>query len=139
MRGAKPFMVVSTDTPAIDDVAAPEWLEDDARDEWNRVAPVLIRERRTLTDADLSSLANYCVAAGLVVQMSRVIKSEGATFMSKNGPRKHPAIAIRSDAMTQARLLASELGLTPVSRSRSRAQPAPAGDGSLFGLFDRDF
>lgn len=138
MRGAKPQTIIPADVPASDDLIAPEWLEDDAREEWDRVAPVLIRERRTLTDADLSSLANYCVATGLVVQMSRVIAKEGATFMSSNGPRKHPAVAIRSDAMTQARLLAAELGLTPVSRSRTRGQPLAEGPGQR-SLFDRDF
>ncbi len=32
--------------------------------------------------------------------------------------KRNPAVGIQSDAMTRARLLAAELGLTPVSRSR---------------------
>lgn len=137
MRGAKPFTIVPGSSPIKDDMAAPEWLDDDARAEWDLIAPILIKERRTLTSADIACLASYCAAMAQVMQASRTIAAEGMTFMSKNGPRKHPAVSIRSDAMTQARLLAAELGLTPVSRSRSRAQSSP-NDGQR-NMFDLDF
>ncbi|WP_240336803.1 hypothetical protein [Tropicibacter sp. Alg240-R139] len=50
MRGTKPHMV--EDPEAITDQTAPDWLSDDARDEWDRVMPILA-ERQILTIADL--------------------------------------------------------------------------------------
>ena len=137
MRGAKPFTIVSGSSPVREPLDPPEWLSDDARAEWNRIAPILIEERRTLTVTDIASLANYCVAIGQAAEASRIIAAEGMTYQSKTGPKKHPAVAIRSDAMTQARLLAGELGLTPVSRSRPAARQADSG--SQGGLFDMDY
>lgn len=82
--------------------------------------PLLI-ERRTLTDADMGSLENYCVAIGQVRECERLIRKCGYVIETQRGPRAHPAVKIQSDAMTRARLLACELGLTPVSRSRPAA------------------
>ena len=73
-----------------------------------------------LADAgfDVATLANYCVAVGRAAEAERLISKEGMIYQSKTGPKKHPAVAISSDAQTQARLLAGELGLPPVSASR---------------------
>lgn len=134
MRGAKPFTIVPASSPVRGILDPPEWLGEDARAEWDRVAPILIEERRTLTVTDIASLANYCVAIGQAAEASRIITKEGMTFQSKSGPKKHPAVAIRSDAMTQARLLAGELGLTPVSRSRPAARDTGTGQGNMFDM-----
>lgn len=76
-------------------------------------------DRRILTVADLGGLENYCVAIGTIREMERVLQREGYTYVTDKGMiKRHPAGVILSDAMTRARLLAAELGLTPVSRSR---------------------
>jgi P27 family predicted phage terminase small subunit len=116
MRGRKPEM--QADANAVSDIPrAPAWLSKEARAEWSRVMPLLI-QRRILTDADMGSVENYCVAIGQVRAMEKVIKAGGYVVETPRGPRAHPAVKIQSDAMTRARLLAAELGLTPVSRSR---------------------
>src|ERR1700688_1612601 len=115
MRGRKRKIEPEQSVPDISGV--PGWLSKDAQAEWQRVMPILI-ERRTLTDADLASFENYCVAVGQVREMQRLIKRAGHVVETDRGPRAHPAVKIQSDAMTRARLLANELGLTPVSRSR---------------------
>lgn len=138
MRGAKPFAIAPGSSPVRELLDPPDWLSDDARAEWERVAPILIDERRTLTVTDLASLANYCVAVGRAAESERIIARDGIIVTVKGVPKKHPAVAVSSDAMTQARLLAGELGLTPVSRSR----PAARGDGGSSGqssLFDMEF
>lgn len=137
MRGAKPFAIVPGSSPVREALDPPDWLSADALAEWDRVAPILIEERRTLTVTDIASLVNYCVAVGQAAEASRIITREGMTYMSKTGPKKHPAVAIRSDAMTQARLLAGELGLTPVSRSRPSVRTE--GGAGQSSLFDMDF
>lgn len=112
MRGRKPATIVPGNGPG-NLSRAPAWLAKDAKAEWRRVAPILA-ERKTLTEADLGCLEAYCAAIGLMRAAQREIDEHGLTI----GSRKHPAVAIQSDAMTQARQLAAELGLTPVSRSR---------------------
>lgn len=116
MRGRKPQM--QPDQNALPDVTgSPAWLSKDAKAEWVRVMPILI-ERRILTGADLASFENYCVAIGQVRECERLIRRASYVVETSRGPRAHPAVKIQSDAMTRARLLAAELGLTPVSRSR---------------------
>ena len=116
MKGTKPHLVVNNG--AIDrDHKAPSWMSKDAKAEWKRVFPVL-RERRILTIADLGALENYCIALGTVREMERMIQTEGHVVKTESGLRKHPAVAVQADAMNKSRLLAAELGLTPVSRSR---------------------
>jgi P27 family predicted phage terminase small subunit len=90
---------------------APGWFSKHAKAEWRRVMPILI-ERRILTDADLGSFENYCIATGQVRQMQALIASEGSVVTTERGLRAHPAVRIQADAMTRARLLAAELGLS---------------------------
>lgn len=134
MRGRKPSTVTPGTSPMKSVPKAPNWLSRDAKAEWRRVAPILINERRTLTLADLAMLQNYCVAVAQVVEAARIISKEGLTFMSATGPKKHPAVAIRSDGLTQARQIASELGLTPASRSRPLMRHDDDEDASDLGL-----
>lgn len=116
MRGRKPEL--SADPEALTATTRPPvWLSRDAKGEWKRVLPLLI-ERRILTDADLATFASYCTAVGQMIEAQRIVRKEGMTFVGASGPKKHPAVSIMHDAQTQARQLAAELGLTPVSRSR---------------------
>lgn len=118
MRGRKPDAIVAGSNPVAAVPNAPRWLSKSAQVEWRRVAHILIAERKTLTIADLATFASYCAAVGQIADAARIIAAEGLTYTGTSGPKKHPAVAIQNDAMTQARLLAAELGLTPVSRSR---------------------
>lgn len=139
MRGAKPRLVI--DNGAVKALSkAPAWLSKDAAAEWRRVVPILV-ERRILTRADLASLENYCAAIGQVREMERHIREHGAiveAFREVDGRsislglKRNPAVGIQADAMTRARLLAAELGLTPVSRSR----PSIRDDGDDDSLLD---
>ncbi|MGK7661957.1 MULTISPECIES: phage terminase small subunit P27 family [unclassified Marinovum] len=116
MRGTKPLL--QTDLEAVEHVPAPDWLSAHARAEWARVMPILVK-RRILTDADLGSMESYCIAIGTVREMETHLQDHGHVLTDIEGRMKrNPAVGIQSDAMTRARLLAAELGLTPVSRSR---------------------
>lgn len=135
MRGAKPN--IKSDLDALGDMPPPDWLSDDARAEWARILPMLA-QRRILTEADLGTFENYCVAQGTVREMEREIRKLGHVQkvykLDKEGNallvgvRKNPAVAIQSDAMTRARLLAAELGCTPVSRSRPTVEDNEGND-----------
>lgn len=118
MKGTKPRLVISND--AVTTVpAAPDWLADDAKAEWRRIMPLLV-ERKILTEADMGSVENYCLSIGRVRQLERELTTgfDAAIFRAQD------------KAMATARLLAAELGLTPVSRSRPAIrEDAEADDG----------
>lgn len=117
MKGRRPQDVTAGTMDKVP--PTPSWLSKEAKAEWRRVAPILVMERRTLTEGDLSTLAAYCLAVGQLQESSRILASEGLTFKTEAGiPKPHPAAKLRTDAMTQIRQLGVELGLTPVSRSR---------------------
>jgi P27 family predicted phage terminase small subunit len=130
MRGTKPHM--QHDDGALMKVPkAPAWFTKAAKGEWKRIMPLLI-ERKILTEADMGGVENYCVAMGQVRDMQAMIAVEKAVIMTARGQRAHPAVRIQADAMNRARLLAAELGLTPVSRSR----PAIRDDDDTDSLLD---
>lgn len=130
MRGTKPQLVIDND-PLKGVPQPPSWLGEDAAKEWNRVLPILV-ERRILTDADMGSLENYCTAIGQVREMERHLQQYGHVIDVDGVMKRSPAVGIQSDAMTRSRLLAAELGLTPVSRSR----PAMREDEDADSLLD---
>lgn len=132
MRGVKPQLVVDN-APVTKAPAAPAWLSKDAKAEWKRVMPILV-ERRILTRADLGSLENYCTAIGQVREMERHLQEHGHVVDVNGAMKRNPAVGIQSDAMTRARLLAAELGLTPVSRSRPAVREADGEDDDLSPL-----
>lgn len=132
MRGAKPTIV--SDKAAVKSVTdAPAWLSEDARAEWKRVMPILV-ERRILTVADLGSFENYCLSIGTVREMDRHIKQHGHVYDLDGALKRNPAVGVQSDAMTRARLLAAELGLTPVSRSRPSVREDSDGEDDISPL-----
>lgn len=102
----------------------PDWFSEEAKREWRRVMPLLI-ERKILTEADMGSVENYCVAIGRVREIEKMIQSEGLT----------PALFRMQDkSAVTARLIAAELGLTPVSRSRPVIQDDAPEDDDPLGL-----
>ena len=117
MRGRKPQSIIIGSAPLDAALKSPAWFSKDARAEWLRVLPILAA-RNTITEADLPTLENYCTAIGTVREAQREINKHGLIIDSAKGAKRNPAFGIQNAAMTTARLCASELGLTPVSRSR---------------------
>lgn len=140
MKGTKPHL--RTDKNALDKVpSAPSWMSKDSRAEWRRVMPALV-QRRILTEADMGSVENYCIAIGTAREAARHIEEHGQVFEARKvgadgepvslGFKRNPSVAIQAEAINRSRLLAAELGLTPVSRSR----PAIRDDGDADSLLD---
>lgn len=132
MRGTKPHLVVSNDAIS-NQLSAPKWFSAHAREEWDRVFPALV-ERKILTRPDLGMLESYCVAMGTVRECAQHLRDDGLMIKTEKGPKRHPAYGVQTDAMKTARQLASELGLTPVSRSRPTIRPDDEND--EFGDYD---
>lgn len=134
MRGSKPHLRKAADAltkaPPV-----PKWFPAEAVEEWRRVVPGMI-ERRILTKGDLGSLENYCLCRAQIRQCQDTLDAGDHYVQSANSAlRPHPAFRVMHSAMTIARQLAAELGLTPVSRSRP-AIADEAKDDDWSGLVD---
>ena len=111
----------------------PEWLSEDARGEWHRVAKVLI-STRVLTETDLMALAAYCDAYARWREARKLLEDQGLTVDTMMGGTKvHPAWTIANQSMSQMRAFMAEFGMTPSSRSRVHVE-APA-EKSEFELY----
>lgn len=104
--------------------SVPEYLDDAARAEWNRICKVL-EQMGLLSTADRTALAAYCVCYSRWVEAERNVKKSGTIVKSpdKGFPMKSPFLSIAESAMQQMIRLSVEFGLTPSSRSRIRVAP----------------
>lgn len=137
----------------LDDVVRPEvaipepgaHLGPDARDEWERITPHLMK-LGLVTEIDKAALEAYCIAYGEVVWCSRTIESAQAEdptgFMYRRvkvGDRGYEQMSwVLSHRARSMELLArflAEFGLSPAQRSRVTASdPRRADQGELPGM-----
>ncbi len=97
----------------------------DAREEWRRMAPLLIAEGR-LTAGDLSAFEGYCRAWGTLADASRALDKAGSlTFETATGYiRERPEVGIALRAGKEVRAFFKLFGLSPVDRKQLGAQAA---------------
>ena len=131
MRGRKPAAIVTGSNPVTVVPSPPSYFPKDAKAEWRKIAPILIDERKTLTEADLGTLESYCLATGNMRAAQRILNVEGLVTAAG---KRHPAFGIMNAAQTTQRLCAAELGLTPVSRSRPAVRSEGNDDDNPFGI-----
>lgn len=124
LRGVKPTIVPDR-APITKTPMAPKWFGPFAKLEWRRIMPPLV-ERRILTEADMGSVENYCLAIGRIRLIEQEIAAAGEI-----DPKKH---RMQLQAMQVARQLAAELGLTPVSRSRPAVRNDDEGNDNPFDI-----
>lgn len=139
MKGRKPEIRVSRD--ALAEVPPPEWLSDYAKGYWVEVVRDL-SGRKVLTNDNLPSVTNYCLALGTVREAEDDIRQNGHVIdqmaeakdgtIYRKGRVPNPAVKQRNDAMSLSLRLAAELGATPISRSR----PSLPDDDGQDDLFD---
>jgi P27 family predicted phage terminase small subunit len=113
---------------------APRWMARSAQLEFKRVLPMLI-ERQTFTEADMTTFENYCVCVGVVRDAQKSVDDEGLTKVQKDGRHTMSAsLRVQFNAMAQAKQLAVELGLTPLSRSKPKRAEETQSDPDLSDL-----
>lgn len=128
-KGRKPLPQAVKDArakPAVDDrfPEAPSWLSDDARVEWDRVAPIL-SDWGALNRLDLAALASYCQTYAQYVDCQERLESDGLT--TADG-KLHPLARFSDSLLRQLRSLIAELGFTPSSRGRLEIPPEAVKD-----------
>lgn len=123
-RGLKSTTIVPGSSPVTGIPKTPSYLAKEAKAEWRRVAPILIDERKVLTEADLSALENYVIAVATMRQAHKELHSTGLLI----GGKRNPLSTILLQAQQQQLRAAGELGLTPAARSRATISDAASDD-----------
>lgn len=99
----------------------PTWLSREAKAEWKRVVPGLVR-LDLVKPEDRATLAAYCEVWSRFVAATRDIAVNGLTVRNtavrKDGTEstwftKNPAVAVAEQAETRLRQYANDFGLTP--------------------------
>lgn len=107
----------------------PDYLDDSARLEWNRLAPILVR-MKVLTEADYIALASLCQTYSTMVKAQEQLNKTGILFKTPSGyVQQSPLIGIVNSCTEKIVTLCREFGLTPSARSRVQSnQPEMAKD-----------
>ena len=130
MRGKKPVVPPLAageviDLPSVQGRVpeAPSHLQGLARDVWDEIAGVLVA--RNLYDVDIRlTLLAYVIQYTRFLQADEVVQQEGMILAGKKGNRHgsgmyNPYLTLSNSSYDRMIKLASELGLTPVSRKRA--------------------
>jgi P27 family predicted phage terminase small subunit len=106
----------------------PTWVSKDAKAIWKRTADQL-EAMGLLYEADQDILTSYAIAVVTYKQATQLVDQQGVLIEGRrDGLVTNPAVRVQRDQATLIRMLASELGLTPSSRSRLKAEEAEDGD-----------
>ena len=96
----------------------PEWLMEDAKEEWYRLAAVM-NKMGILSEVDQSAFAVYCQTWARWKEAQEHIDREGSTFETDSGQiKRNPWVAIANEWQAKLMSVCGEFGLTPSSRSR---------------------
>ncbi len=142
--GRKKNLPAKNQKSSITRIAPPDELMGEAAIKlWKTQSKILI-ERGTFEPEDAPILMAYCNAFELMLIADRVIlatakkdlESGGITEMSGTGGlKKHPAVAVRNDSISQIARLGSLLGLDPLSRMRMTGPADKDDTGNEFDEF----
>ncbi len=96
----------------------PECRDEFAVQIWKTQSKLMI-QRGTLAREDLPMLLSYCNSFSMMLEADRDILEDGFYSQTADGgKKKHPAVNVRNDAISQLKMIGSLLGLDPMSRSR---------------------
>ena len=106
----------------------PDWLEDEAKAEWERLA-VPLYNLGLLTELDMAAFASYCQAYARWKEAEEFISQHGSIVKTKTGFwQQVPQVYIARANQAMMLKAAAEFGLTPSARSRIIAGNTKAED-----------
>ena len=101
--------------------SCPRWLGREAKAEWRRVTKEL-GKLKLLARLDRSALVVWCEMWETHYEVYTLLKREGWTYVNDKGNIvQRPDVSIVKNAWHELRLMASEFGFTPASRSKVSA------------------
>ena len=89
-------------------------MSDRALEFWALFAPALITDR-ILTDRDAAAFVQWCEAAALAEQASKLVDEQGILV---DGGKRNQAISVWRDSVTVMNQISSRFGMSPSDRSR---------------------
>lgn len=103
---------------------------------WKTQSNILI-ERGVFELEDAPLLLAYCNAFHLMLEAEKLLANGLTTESEMGGLKKHPAVNVRNDSVSQIARLGSLLGLDPLSRIRmTSGKNDQDDDGNEFDEFD---
>ena len=121
-------------TPSREVPKCPAWLDDYAKEEWDRVI-LSLSGMGILSADDRSLIVAYCAAWSDFRLASEILDRDGFTSSGKYGIVRHPLVTVKSDATKRLLRLAQQFGLSPSARSRistGEREKEPNGKGRFF-------
>lgn len=119
---------------SIENVDAPEWMPELARQMWETVCPHLCK-KKVLAVTDLHNLEAFCMAYSNWRDANEEIRTKGLVITgATGGPIKNPACTIANETMRQMALFGGNLGLDPAARGRLIG-PNAGSSSNPFGKF----
>ncbi|VWB15979.1 hypothetical protein BLA14095_00459 [Burkholderia lata] len=116
--GKRQLNTQEPDFGLVTNIEAPEWLDDVAVEMWERVAPLLCKQK-ILQFTDLHNVEIFCAAYGNWRRAQEQLAKEGPVVMgAQGGPVKNPAATVVKEAAGQMATFGAMLGLDPSSRQR---------------------
>jgi P27 family predicted phage terminase small subunit len=108
----------------------PAMLGDVAGAEWARLGVVFADQPTRFREGDRSIVVAYCLAWSIYLMATAELASDGLLVTGRSAPDrerrvKSPAMTVWSQAGSQLRYLARELGLSPDSRGRMGLKDSP--------------
>ena len=94
---------------------APEWISEDARQEFYRISRLLAG---TLSELDYSLVCDYCQATSDVKKLTQNIRDSGTILINEEtgASKVHPDVVLITSKYTLLAKLRTDLCLTPKSR-----------------------
>ncbi|EMS74031.1 phage terminase small subunit P27 family [Ruminiclostridium cellobioparum] len=110
------------------DIKVPSWLGPKGKEEYKRIAELLLKEGKEFTEKDYKTLELYADSYDKWLRCEKFLKKNGYSYICKSGyPSQYPEVTISSNAQKTMLTCARELGLTPAARSRMNKN-SPAND-----------
>lgn len=101
----------------------PAHLDEQAREEWGRMVPILVG-MRVLTEADYMALGTLCQAFSTMAKAQDQLNKTGILFKTPSGfVQQSPLISIVNQNAELVMKLSREFGLTPSARTRIVREP----------------
>ncbi|TWP47422.1 phage terminase small subunit P27 family [Lentzea tibetensis] len=107
--------------PPTGTIEPPDWLSDDARAVWDRLAPGLIA-RKVLTVWDADAFVVLCQALARYKQATALLNGSHLLVQGAGGLVKNPVLGIQAEAERTFLTYAARFGMTPSDRQSVKAE-----------------
>ena len=102
--------------PKVEAPSCPSWLRREAKAEWKRLVPGLLKDG-LLTKRDRALLTAYCDAWADLHQFEKILQEDGVTYVTGGGIiAQHPMVVAKHKAREQVNKLGAKFGLSPTDR-----------------------